>query len=123
MAAEDIIVLDFAKIEFFENYVISQVKENTTIDQEHFSLFKKLFTAHFIDRPYVYIADRSKSYSVNPLAYMHFDFSDILKGIGIVTTGKIATSNAQFEKKFIEMPFRIFKTMDEAIQWAHMLCK
>ncbi len=122
MFAAKIITLDFAKIELFENYVIANVHENVTIDQEHFALFKELFTAYFNEKPYVYISDRSQAYNVNPTAYIHFEFSTILKGVAIVTTGKISKLNAQFEQKFMAKPFRIFDTMEDAIDWANVIC-
>lgn len=122
MIAAKVITLDFARIELFENYVIAHVHENVTIDQEHFALFKELFTAYFEEKPYVYISDRSQGYSVNPVAYIHFEFSSILKGVAIVTSKKISVLNAQFEKKFIAKPFRIFGTMEDAINWANLVC-
>ena len=122
MFAAKIITLDFAKIELFENYVIAHVHENVTIDQEHFALFKNLFAAYFKEKPYVYISDRSQAYNVNPTAYIHFEFSTILKGVAIVTKGKISTLNAQFEQKFMAKPFRIFETVEDAIDWTNLVC-
>ncbi|WP_031425675.1 hypothetical protein [Flavimarina sp. Hel_I_48] len=122
MIALEVIELDFAKIEFFENYVITSVHDNITIDKEHFALYKELFTAYFQERPYVYISNRAKGYTVNPIAYIHFEFSDILKGVAIVTSGKTKVSNAKFEKRFMAKPFRVFLTLEEAIQWANEIC-
>lgn len=123
MIAAKVIMLDFAKIELFENYVIVNVYENITIDQEHFALFKELFTAYFEEKPYVYISDRSQGYNVNPMAYINFEFSSILKGVAVVTTSKISVLNAQFEQKFMAEPFQIFETMESAINWANLVCK
>lgn len=123
MIAAKVIRLDFAKIELFKNYVIVNVREGVTLDQEHFALYKEVFTAYFNENPYVYISDRSQGYNVNPMAYKYFEFSSILKGVAIVTTGKISILNAEFEKKFMVKPFRVFQNMEEAINWANLVCK
>jgi len=123
MIADQTVILDFGKIEFFENYVITSIHDNIVVDQEHFTLFKELFTAYFEEKPYVYISNRSKGYTVNPLAYTLFEFSDILKGVAIVASGKTKVLNAQFEKRFMSKPFRIFLTLEEAVQWANAICQ
>ncbi len=123
MIAAKVIRLDFAKIEFFEKYVVVNVREGITIDQEHFALYKEVFTAYFNDKPYVYISDRSLGYNVNPMAYKYFEFSSILKGVAIVATGKISILNAEFEKNFMAKPFRVFQNMEDAINWANLLCE
>ncbi|HEA30010.1 MAG TPA: hypothetical protein ENH91_08465, partial [Leeuwenhoekiella sp.] len=70
MTAVKVIVLDFAKIEFFENYVVTHVNEDIVLDMGHFEVYKELFTTYYENRPYVYISNRANSYNVNPMAYI-----------------------------------------------------
>lgn len=121
MFEEQIIKLDFAEIHFRRCLMIVKIAEGTVLDKHHLEELGYVAKRHFNDKPFVYISDRKADYNVYPTAYITFPFPDNLQAIVIVTQGG-GRSNAEFEKKFIEKPFKIVSELDEAITWGEQYC-
>ena len=71
-------------------------------------------------RPWVYIANRKNSYSVNPNEYKYLNKILTLRGIAIVTYKPNCTV-AQLEANFCEKPHSIFNDLESAFNWARII--
>ena len=72
-------------------------------------------------RPFVYIANRVNSYSVNPNDYVYLEKVPTLKGIAIVTPTELGKKNAELELNFFRKPMEIFDNVSEAYLWGKQL--
>jgi hypothetical protein len=109
--------LGYSEVFVFENYLINQIKEGEKVVVAHAQNLRAMIDKHFKDRKMVYIANRVKSYSVNPLAYFKVAEIDILKAICIGIDSNMKRHTALYEKQFSAKPFEIFSNMNEAIFW------
>lgn len=111
--------LEFSHLEFFENYVISRLKEDVVFDLEKLHKLVDTCNDFYGERPYVYISKREYNYNVNPTIYFNLDKLKNLCGIAIVSQRSSSLNMAHFEKNFVQVPFEIFLEFDEAIEWAN----
>lgn len=110
-------------LEFYEEIVISEVKEDVILEIKHVKQMLKICNEVFGGKKYVYISNRKNNYNVIPTVY--FELKDVkqLLGIGIVSESYEALKIANFEKQFSPVPFNIFFSMKEAHAWAKTLLK
>jgi hypothetical protein len=101
----------------FDDFIINQVKEGVTIEPKHNEELNKIIQNHFSGKDMVYISNRVKSYSVNPLTYSHTKEIPNLIAIAIIPKTSIMRKNAQYERNFYDKPYEIFDTLTEAINW------
>ncbi len=113
--------INIGSIYFFDNYIISEVKEGATITfegtQELYALTKKYYGNK---TPFVYISNRINSYSFEPTAHIKSKpLFPNLKGIGVVIYDPLKNEIAQLEKRFLDhVESHIFYNLEEAIEWA-----
>lgn len=112
--------LDFAKIEIYNDFLISQISEGLAFEEEHLQKFYAVFETYFQGRPFVSIADRKNDYTINPTLLRDARFSNLL-GIGVVCYSKPSYNTAQFERQFYKGPFEAFYSMDKCLTWASQL--
>jgi hypothetical protein len=112
--------IGFSLVEIHENYLISQIKEGVTMEQEHLDMFYELFELYFHEKPFVSIADRKYDYTINPNIFRDSPFDNLL-GIGIVCYSQASYETVLFEQKFFNGLFKPFNTMEECISWAENL--
>ncbi len=115
------IELKDTSLEFYSNYVISNVKEDVVFEDHHVEQILKICKVVFDYRPFVYISDRKVAYNVNPTIYLGLKDLEDLVGIAIVTNESKGQKIAHFEKQFSPIPFDIFTNMEEAIAWSKSL--
>ncbi|OAB78990.1 hypothetical protein [Cochleicola gelatinilyticus] len=115
------IQVDFGIIEIHNFYVIATINEGVVLTNDLSYEIIQHAVEHFQDAPFVYITNRIHSYSVDPSVYIMTNDIKNLKGFGVVSPHVLARDNATFEKNFLNKEFEIFKTLDEAIEWARNL--
>lgn len=115
--------LSFTTLEFYENYVVSELKEGEVLEQKQLNRLVKTCTGFFKGKKFIYISRRINNYNVNPVIYLNLKEVKSLAGIAIVCREKNCFSTASFEKKFSKIPFEVFLDFKDAIKWAEELLK
>lgn len=115
--------LDFTYLEFFEDFVVSTLSENTIFNQKCVDELIATCLDHYGERDFVYISQRQADYNVDPTIYFNLTEVKPLKGIAIVSENPAAIKMADFEKKFSPVPYEIFFEMEDAMEWANELVK
>ncbi|WP_025742538.1 hypothetical protein [Aquimarina pacifica] len=113
--------IEIGSVYFFENYIISEVKEGAIITFESTQKLYELTKKYYGNKtPFVYISNRINSYSFEPTA--HIKSKTIfpnLKGLAVVIYDPLKNEIAQLEKKFLNhVENGIFYNLEEAVQWA-----
>ncbi|MCW9038648.1 hypothetical protein [Altibacter sp.] len=109
---------DLGMVFFYDNIVVVEAYEGVTISYiTGFSILvkglQKLGT-----RPWVYIANRINSYSVNPNDYKYLEKIPTLKGLVIITPDEIGKKNAALEANFFNKPFTVVDDLASAYKCA-----
>lgn len=115
--------LGFCKLHFFENFVVSNMKQGITIDAEKSGALCDAVMDFYKDKPFVYITHRIHSYSVDPTTYFYASKIKALAGFAVVSSNIKTISIAKFEKAFLKKPFEIFNHMLDAVEWAKIILK
>ncbi|NRD20262.1 hypothetical protein HNV08_09410 [Winogradskyella eckloniae] len=108
---------EFCTVNFYENYIITIIKEGIHIEQYHNETLINMAEDHYKSTPFVYITHRIHSYSVNPNIYKTTSKMKSLAGFAVVTKDYKALKNAQIEKLFLNKPFEIFSNLEDALTW------
>lgn len=117
ISLSEILESDIGTIYFYPNLVVVEAKEGVTLSYTTgFSLLVSGLR-RLGSRPFVYIANRINSYSVNPNDYIYLEKVPSLKGIAIVTPNEIGKKNAEMELNFFNKPMAIFDSISEAYTW------
>ena len=117
-----IIQLDFARIEIYENLIVSQIKEYTAFEEEHLEQMYTLFETYFSEKPFISIADRKFDYTINPNLLSRSKFKNLL-GIGVVCYSEASYNTALFEKEFYKGVYEVFYSMEDCQKWSKSLLK
>lgn len=113
--------LSFTKLEFYDYFVISTVKEDVLLEQDQVSQLRAICNDHFQENSFVYIANRKHNYNVNPTIYINLIQKETLKGIAVISKDIDRLQTANFEKNFSPVPFELFQNKEEAIVWANSI--
>lgn len=113
----------YGSVSVYDNYIISVFNEGITVTPETNDTILNLIKPYFPNKKYVYIANRKYSYAVDPAVYSHISKNENLKGIAVVSSNRIALNNAELERLFIDKPFNVFYTIEEAEKWAQELAE
>ncbi len=118
-------ILDIGTIYFYENFVVTEIKEEITLTFEKAAPIFKLGKEYYGNKtPFVYISNRIHQYSFEPTAhYKSTKLFPNLKGYAVVTYGKISSEIANLEQSFLNVPTQIFHNLEEAIEWVDQLIK
>ncbi|MCK8482067.1 hypothetical protein [Psychroserpens algicola] len=119
----DKLTLNFCVIHIYDSYMVVTVNTGVNITSEHNEILKNVANTYFKNNPFVYITHRINSYSVDPAVYNETSKINNLVGFCVVSKNYMAKSAAQIEKLFLNKPFEIFDTLDEAIEWARSVIK
>lgn len=108
---------DIADIYFYDLVVVVEAHEGVTISYKTgFEILTK--GLKYIGRkPFIYIANRVNSYSVNPNDFKYLEKIPTLKGIAIASALESGRKNAELEKSFSKKPMEIFESIEEAYEW------
>ena len=113
--------LSFTDLEFYESVVISTIKEDVVIQEDHVDKLREICNEHFQNQDFVYITHRKYNYNVNPVIYIDLLRTKTLKGIAVLSDKIERLQTANFEKNFSPVPFELFENKSEAIIWAKSL--
>lgn len=105
----------------FDNYIFTQIKDGVIVNSHHNDMLNEIIRDNYSHKTMVYISNRVKSYSVNPLVYPKAATIPNIIAIAIIPKTSIMRRNAKYEKQFYEKPFEIFDNLTHAIYWAHGL--
>lgn len=116
--ANQVVVLDFATIQLFDNYLISTIHEGVIFDKPQLEQFYEIFDEHYSNRPFGYISNRIHEYSIVPTCYLKSTESPWLAAMGVYCISERAYDMALFEQKFYtKRPFKPFRIMDDCMDW------
>lgn len=107
----------------FDEFVINQIKEGVVIEPKHNDIINDTVKKHFSGKNMVYISNRVKSYSVNPLIYVESGKIPNLVAIALIPKTSLMRRNAEYERQFFDKPYEIFDDLSNAIEWSHKLLK
>jgi len=111
--------IGYSEVFIFDEFLVNQIKEGTTIVPKHNEKLKEVIDEHFKNRPVVYISNRVFSYSVDPITYVETSKIHNLLAMAMVSDSVEKRQSAAFERSFYSKPFEIFETLSEAIEWLH----
>lgn len=112
---------DDGELFVFDEFIINQIKEGVVIQPYHNDIINEVIQQHFSGKNMVYISNRVKSYSVNPLIYPETEKIPNLIAIAIIPKTQLMRRNAEYESQFYDKPYEIFDNLSNAIKWAQKL--
>ncbi|MCF4101445.1 hypothetical protein L1I30_07200 [Gillisia sp. M10.2A] len=116
--------LEYTTLEFYENFVVSQVREDVIFSKSQVYDLAIICSAHYAGKKYVYISNRVNNYNVDPIVYVQLEkMKKNLYGIGVVINKPSTLNMVQFEQTFIKTNSNIFFKLEEAMEWAEELLK
>lgn len=105
----------------FDEFIINQFKEGVVVEPEYSAILNSCIKKHFSGRNMVYISNRAKSYSVNPLIYKETEKIPNLVAIAIIPKTDIMRRNADYEREFYGKSYGIFDNLSASVEWAHSI--
>ncbi len=102
----------------FDEFIINQINEGVVIESNHNVVLNNIVQEYFSGKNMVYISNRVKSYSVNPLIYSETKKIPNLLAMAIIPKTELMRKNAEYELKFFDKPSQIFDSLSEALVWA-----
>ena len=109
--------LSFCTIEFYKNTIVGTIDDGIDLTLEKSSEIIEVAINHFKSEPFVYIANRKYSYSVDPIIYKYNSELKNLKGFAIVIDN-LYDNTIEIEKIFSHKPIDTFTSLDEALAWS-----
>ncbi len=116
-------VLDIGSVYFYENFVVTEVKEGIVFNFEKAAELFRLGKHYYGNKtPFVYISNRINSYSFEPTAHIKSkELFPNLKGVAVVIHNPVSNKIAELEKAFLSKPTEIFYNLESAIDWVEKL--
>lgn len=105
----------------FDDFIINQIKEGVVVEPSHNEELNNIIKEHFSGKDMVYISNRVKSYSVNPLIYTETESIPNLIAIAMIPKTDVMRKNAEYERNFYDKPYEIFDSLTEAIIWVQQV--
>ncbi|WP_430467925.1 hypothetical protein [Winogradskyella ouciana] len=105
----------------FDDFLINQIKEGVVVEPKHNEDLNKIIKEYFSGKDMVYVSNRVKSYSVNPLIYAETEAIPNLVAIAMIPKTDVMRKNAEYERNFYDKPYEIFDTLTEAITWVQSI--
>lgn len=105
----------------FDDFLINQIKEGVVVEPKHNEELNNVIKEYFSGKDMVYVSNRVKSYSVNPLIYTETEAIPNLVAIAMIPKTDVMRKNAEYERNFYDKPYEIFDTLTEAITWVQSI--
>lgn len=105
----------------FDDFIINQIKDGVSIEPHHNEKLNTIIQEHFSHKDMVYISNRVKSYSVNPLIYPKTEAIPNLIAMAIIPKTNVMRKSAEYERNFYDKPYEIFDNLTDAINWVQKL--
>lgn len=117
---QDIYILDTGIFYFFENFIISEIKEGILFDWEMAQEVIQLAESYYgVDCKVAYISNRVHSYSLVPQDWLKFfKARNSISAFAVVSYSKHERSNILLERLFFKSKIRKFFDLEEAVKWA-----
>lgn len=115
------ITFEFGSAEIHPDYIIATMNEGVLVSPEMNKELLALVKKYYPKSKFAYITHRIHSYSVDPRVYIETSKIKNLAAIAVVSDNPINLSNAQVEQLFSKKPFRTFKSLPRAVQWANKI--
>lgn len=117
---EDVYILDCGIFYFFDNFIISEIKEGLLFDWEMAQEIIFLADTHYgVDHKIAYISNRIHSYSLVPQDWLKFfKVRNSISAFAVVSYSKQERSNILIERIFFKSKIRKFFDLKEAVKWA-----
>ena len=109
--------LENAKIQVFDNYIITLFDEDATLTMETAYQVIGITEIHFRNKNFGIISLRKNSYAVDPITYTYLRQLNNLKAFAIVSVKEIDMHNFKIEKLFYKKPMKFFIEFDNALEW------
>ena len=109
--------LEFGTIKVYDDYMVSNFDEGTTITLERVYQLIGISEIHFRGRNFGYISYRSNSYAVDPTIYTYLRGMNNLKAFAIVSRKEIDMHNFGIEKLFYKKSMEFFIEYNNALAW------
>ena len=113
-----ILKYSFCTIEVYDDFVISCINKEHHLTPDQNKILEDIANDYFKDRSFVYITHRKHSYSVDPAIYLQTSKIKNLAGFAVVAEVLVSKGNAEIEKLFLDKPFEIFESLEDAKIWA-----
>ncbi|TXD85130.1 hypothetical protein ESY86_00875 [Subsaximicrobium wynnwilliamsii] len=113
--------LEDSELFVFDEFISNQIKEGVVIEPKHNELLNEYIQKLFSGKNMVYVSNRAKSYSVNPMIYTEAQKIPNLVAIAMIPDTALMRKNAEFEKEFYDKPYAIFENLNDAIRWVHQI--
>jgi hypothetical protein len=117
----DVLKYDFCTMHIYDNYMIVVINEGVTVTPEHNDVLLNVADTYYKNKPFVYITHRLNSYAVDPAIYKETSKIENLAGFCVVSADYKAKRNAEIEKLFLNKPFEIFDTIEDATTWVNQV--
>ena len=108
----------FCTVDVYNNYVIVCMNQGIHLSTDKNKVLVDVAKNYFSNKAFVYIIHRKYSYSVDPSIYLKTSKIKNLAGFAVVAEVPLSKGNAEVEKLFLDKPFEIFTTIEDAKIWA-----
>ena len=112
--------LSFCTIDICEHTIVGTINDGVDVTLEKSSEIIEVAINHFKSDPFVYIANRKNSYSVDRIIYKYNSELKNLKGFAIVIDN-LYDNTVEIEKIFSHKPIDTFESLDEALAWSRRI--
>ncbi len=109
--------LEIGTVQVFENYLVTNFEEGTTLTLERAYQILGIAEIHFKDKKFGYISLRKNSFAIDPNVYLYLRGLDNLKAFAIVSVKEIDMHNFKIEKLFYKKPMKFFIAYENALAW------
>ena len=110
--------VNLGSLYLFDDYVVVELKERVDINFDIFSEVTEIIKKQFIDKPFGFIANRLKSYSINIMDTPKFNayFSNLV-AYTIVAYTEMTQRIFELENHLFTFNREAFKNLEHAVQW------
>lgn len=115
--------LDIGCIQVFENYMVANFDEGSTLTLERVYQIIGISEIHFRECDFGFISHRKHSYAVDPTIYNYLRGLENLKAFAIVSKKEIDMHNFKIEKLFYKKSMEFFIEYDNALTWVRKRLK
>lgn len=109
--------LDVGTVQVFDNYLVGNFDEGSTITLERAYQIIGISEIHFRGKDFGFISLRQNSYAIDPTIYTYLRQLDNLKAFAIVSVKEIDMHNFKIEKLFYKKQMKFFIEFDNALAW------
>jgi len=118
MNSDTLLEFDFGQVTVFDNHIIVVMNEDSIVQKDLVSVLNDIASTYFVDKPFVYVANRINNYTVDPLVYKETSKIKNLVGFAVVSTSPNANVQTNIESQFYDKEFKQFDYLNQAIKWA-----